>query len=133
MSRIIPRQVEVFPAHAMKSYRGRRGTAPLIRNFWARWRWSASRPGRGNLGKEPLYPLGDRVGLESARTSGIRTPDRPAHNLVSISVGYASTKQFFIVFVGPCRKIPGQHPDLATTSGVPRNFVRKGGGFNKFS
>ena len=45
--------------------------------------WPASRPGRGNLGKEPLYLLGARAGLESAHPSGIRTPDRSAHNLAS--------------------------------------------------
>jgi hypothetical protein len=61
--------------------------------------WSASRPGRVNLGKEPLYPLAARAGLESAHPSGIRTPDRPAHSLVSIPVGYASsTKHNYTIF-----------------------------------
>jgi hypothetical protein len=75
----------------------------------------AHAPAAVTWGKEPLYLLGARAGLESDHPSGIRTPDRSAHNLASISVGYTSTKQLFTAFVGPYGKIPGQHPDLATT------------------
>ena len=37
---------KVFTVHASKTYKGRRGIAPLILNLGARWRWwSVSRPG----------------------------------------------------------------------------------------
>jgi len=41
---------KVIPVHAMKPYRGSRGTAPVILNHGARWRLVV------NIMPRPLYP-----------------------------------------------------------------------------
>jgi hypothetical protein len=47
---LLNRNGEVFPVHAMKTYRGRRGTAPLTLNIGTRWRWVV------NFMPRPHYP-----------------------------------------------------------------------------
>jgi hypothetical protein len=79
--------------YTMKAYRRIRGIVAVV-NLDIRWRWLNFIPGRISLGKEPRY-IPSR-GLGSPRASmddlekrnifgpvGIRTPDHPAHSLVS--------------------------------------------------
>jgi len=41
---------KVFSCHAIKTYKGRRGIAPLILSFGTRWRWVV------NITAQLLYP-----------------------------------------------------------------------------
>ena len=53
----------VVQIHAVKAYKGNRGLSLLILNLGPRFKWSASRPGRFTLGKEPgTHRIGGWVG-----------------------------------------------------------------------
>jgi hypothetical protein len=64
---LLNKKDKVFPVHAMKTYRGRRGTAPLVLNIGTRWRWVVNFMPRPHYPcKEPRYPLkGRRAGHQT--------------------------------------------------------------------
>jgi hypothetical protein len=49
-------KVKCFSVHAMKAYRGSRGTAPLTHNFATAWRWVARFTLQPSSGQNPRYP-----------------------------------------------------------------------------
>ena len=60
---------DVVPVHDIKTYRGSRGMAPLIRNSALDGgEWSTSRTGRFNPGKERRYTLNRRLGTDQSRS-----------------------------------------------------------------
>jgi hypothetical protein len=58
------------PVHAMKTYRGNGGTAPLIHILVTKWgEWSTSDPERFSPRTEPCYPLNRRLGGPQRRSA----------------------------------------------------------------
>ena len=53
--------VKLFPAHAMKTYRGSRGITPFLTSALDGSEWLTSRPHRLIPRKEPRYPLNMRL------------------------------------------------------------------------
>jgi hypothetical protein len=88
-----------FPVHVMKAYMGSIGTAALILNLSARWRWVVNFTPRPLCHREitpvPIWGwMGLRAGLDVLRTdrsltpAGILTLDRPARSLDAINLSW---------------------------------------------